>query len=705
MTVLLGGILAFGVGAWCIRLLDRGRMLGGFETVSFSLFLGMIILGFSILGFSLAFHDVEAGIVAGTLLPAAALAWFHAQIRAACTDVFLKLRRDWQEARADISSSVFSVAGYALLFALVTLIGIQAMRWDSQGFPQSSFMGWGDGAYHLDVVTYLATAKPFALQEPLASGAGFKYPFLIEFLSAVLVRIGASMDAAWHVPTMVAAIALVFGFWGLGRAALGSRKFGFLLAFLVLCGSGLGFVWLSGQIAHDVPALGWGQSIVQNVMHPSFEYTHLDMRTGGKTAAQQSTANIAWIVPVVSFFAHQRTFVLGGAMGALFLYGWWLYRGKKEQWRWFALLGLLPLVHAHTFLALGIVAAVWFFTERAWSGLSDRNERTEFIAAALVGGLIALPQVFYILHAPGADAHMFEPWFAWTMCTHNASWLACDPNMIGIDTNAVWFWLKNFGCIFAGWIVASFFVWRARPEFRAWISASWALFAVGNLVKLQAWEFDNNKLLFWWWVLAILFSLALFAGGKRSEHSLSQQGAKQDASGRARSLSAVFALVAFTFFSSCAGVVDVWARAQYGFQILPNVTQFGYYGSDERIVAGWIEGNTKPDDAFLTSSQPTQFIPMITGRGIYLGYHGWLWSHGFGSLVNARIAAIRSFLRTGDARTLCAAGVRYWLMDNDFANEFSANKDANPAPWLATKSVFSYRDGNRSWDIRELDCR
>ena len=705
MTGFLGGMVAMAIGAVCVRLLDRERKLGGIETISFAMLVGMIVLGFSVLGCSLLFHDIEAGIIAAMVLCAMGLAWFHASVRVSFVDIVFKVKRGASDAMQDKFAFAFSCLGYAVLFALVTLIGVQAMRWDSQGFPQSSFMGWGDGAYHLDAVTYLATAKPFVLQEPLAVGAGFKYPFLVEFLSAILVRLHVPLEFAWHLPTMVGAVALVFAFWGLGKAVLSRKRFGFLLAFLVLCGSGLGFVWLSGQIARDAYTMGWSQAIVQNIEHPKFEYTHLDIRTGGKTASQQSTANIAWIVPVVSFFAHQRTFVLGGALGALFLYGWWLYRGTKQHWRWIALLGLMPLVHAHTFLALGIVVIVWFLFQRAWEHLGDPDERKEFIAAALVGGLVALPQVLYILYAPGADSHMFQPWFAWTMCTHGASWLLCDPGVAGIDTNALWFWFKNFGFIFIGWIAASFLVWRTRRDLRALIVASWVVFALANLVKFQPWEFDNNKVLFWWWVLAILLSLSLFAGKAKSQETRDTKHETKKGFLHPALVFSRLALVGFVILSSLAGAVDVWARVQYGFQILPNVTQFGYYGNDEQVIAGWIEKNTKPDDAFLTSSQPTQFIPMITGRGIYLGYHGWLWSHGYNALVNSRMATIREFLRTGDAAKLCAVGVTYWLIDNDFASEFSANKNANPAPWNSTQSVFSYQDGNRSWDIRKLNCR
>lgn len=706
MAGMVCGFLSLAIGAVLISLLDRSRKLGGIETIAFSLLVGAITLGFSALVFSVLFHDIEAGMIAGVCLPAGLLAWFHNPTRQAFTDIVWRIRRDAGEAVHDKIGFAFSCIGYVLLFALVALIGVQAMRWDSQGFPLSSFMGWGDGAYHLDAVTYLATAKPFVLQEPLAVGAGFKYPFVVEFLSAALVRLGVSMQIAWHAPTMIGAFALVFALWGFGKAVLGKRKFGFALAFLVLCGSGLGFVWLGGQIARDAYTVGWPRAIVQNIEHPQFEYTHLDIRTGGKTASQQSTANIAWIVPIVSFFAHQRTFVLGGALGALFLYGWWLYRGTKEHWRWIALLGLMPLVHAHTFVALGIVVLAWFLVERAWRRLKDPAERKEFIVAALIGGLAALPQVLYILFAPGADSHQFQPWFAWTMCTHHASWLWCDPNVPGIDTNPFWFWFKNFGFIFIAWIVASITLWRARADLRFWVVASWALFAIANLIKFQPWEFDNNKILFWWWVIAIVLSLALFVG-KGNAKPRDSQFTIHNSPKKFLHPDPVFlnlSLTLFMFFASCAGAVDVWARVRYGFQILPNQTQFGYYGNDERTVAAWIEKNTKPNDAFLTSSQPVQFIPMISGRGIYLGYHGWLWSHGYNTLVNDRVARIRDFLRTGNAGQLCQSGVTYWLYDGDFAAEFSAHQAANPAPWLSTQSMFSYQDGSRSWDIRKLNC-
>lgn len=698
-------LASFGIGILLVAWLDPKRKISAWCATTFALALGMVAAGFLALGFSVGFENSGVGAGAGIVSAFFLIALNLRMLAKALLDFKERWRAQYARFRNHPGSEIGSALGIAFLVLLLAIVGIQAMRWNSQGAAQASFMGWGDGAYHLDTIRYLATADPFVLQESLAAGARLRYPLAVEFLSALLMRLGSPIAFAWHAPTIIGAIALASALWEAGFIFLRRRALAFSFAFLALVGSGLGFAWFARDVAKDAPAAGWIPALVQNFQNPEFEYTHLDVRTGGKTEAQQSDANIAWIVPLVSFFAHQRTFVLGAALGVLFLAGLLLYQDSETKWRWFALLGFLPLVHTHTFLALGAFALVWFLYRRAWDGWNRPGERREFFVGAAAGIAVALPQVWYIVSTPGASGIGFVPWFGWTMCTHARSWLLCDPGVAAIDTNAVWFWLKNFGLIFAGWVFASFWAWKQRHDLRVFVIASWVLFAIGNLVKLQPWEFDNNKFLFWWWIMAILIALNLFEEkAKLPDARFANYDLRKNFL-NPKFLFVNLMLVVFVFFGSFSGALDVWSRVKYGFRIVPGVMHFGYSGVAEETVAQWIRQNTKPNDAFLTSSSPSQFVPMLTGRPIYLGYPGWLWSHGYNALVQERTAAIREFLRAGATDRLCQAGVGLWLADNDFLREYSADKNVNPAPWDATRSLFSYQDGARSWDIRKINCR
>jgi len=68
-----------------------------------------------------------------------------------------------------------------------------------------------------------------------------------------------------------------------------------------------------------------------------------------------------WIVPAISFFSHQRSFAAGAALASVIILGFIAYRGTKDLWRWAFVLGLVPLFHTHTFVALLLILNMLVF--------------------------------------------------------------------------------------------------------------------------------------------------------------------------------------------------------------------------------------------------------------------------------------------------------------------------------------------------------
>lgn len=118
--------------------------------------------------------------------------------------------------------------------------------------------------------------------------------------------------------------------------------------------------------------------------------------------------------------------------------------------------------------------------------------------------------------------------------------------------------------------------------------------------------------------------------------------------------------ILFVFFSSLSQMIDILAR-------ISNFKgkYYGYYGLSELEVAKWIQENTSPNARFLTSNNPNQFIPMLTGMPIYIGYTGRLWSQGKGYLMHLRQDIVRSYLATGDPSLICRDGIKYILWDKN----------------------------------------
>jgi hypothetical protein len=671
----------------------------------------------------------------------------------------------------------------AAMFALYLFVVLNVLTLGKDGLPLGILKGWGDVALHLGMIQVMAESEPFRLDHPAAAGTGLTYPFAINLFSALLQRAGIPAFEAFHVPAFLFAGLLFFAFWLFGKYFL--KRDALVISFIAIAlfGGGLGFWQFFEDLAAGAPF--------------SHEYTHLDNRTGGKPPEMDAPYNIVWVVPAISFFSHQRTFILGAGLGMLILWG--IFFGGKNRWRWLLLAGFLPLAHSHTALAFAMILSVFaifeVFRASAAARLSayDSGRRTDYArlapetsieilekrpkygfsgrarmrfltglrrglrvgtsASALpmllygsIAMLIALPQVFYLL-ADKAGGDFFQWWPGW---------------MAKGQENALWFWTKNFGVVFWGWVIvligmsAKYLLapasahssdgrrlllgavirrWyksiaaapsstappqlpqdtsrsslpdlvitpmrassnhrrahdnnmmaegrspaHARAEnspavFTALMIASIAIFAAGNLVKFQPWEFDNGKVLLWWWLMAAL--IALFAIGKIIE---------------ARRKLGIALLIVFTFFGTFAGFLDVIGRLK----VFPD-RSYGYYGAREIQAAEWIRANTAPSDSFLSAGNANDFVPILAGRPLYLGFGGWLWTHGKEELLRERQNAISRFLTFGNQGQLCADGVKYVVWDSQLelaypeANRVKAAAALEPVFAQEARTIYRLR--------------
>lgn len=629
-------------------------------------------------------------------------------------------------------SSVFSRHNIFifLMVAVVVILGLQSMLFDAEGLPFGVLKGWGDGAYHLNMVQRLATADPFVLDQPVAGGRVLSYPVLVNFLSAILDFGGLPLPVAWHLPTVIFGVGLVLAFFHLGKKYLNKNSLAVVFVFLVLFGAGLGYFWFFDEVQKDAGQIGWVSSFFNNSFEPKFEYSHLDTRTGGKLQEKNMPANIVWIVPAVSFFSHQRSFIVGGFLGALFLLGFMKFgssNGEKRQghqdyfgrflqkpastqaqnnldapveyvtstmsrnmpanrrisvaesedntsfdFKYLLLLGLLPLAHTHSFLALFVLASCLII----FSGKFFEVLKNKYVWLASALALSQLAYLFYALSQNGGTK--IVPWLGWMACKHSVAWFLCDPNVPGTDSSILWFWLKNFGVIFVVWLISlvinGLFTRRnlgkggrvKELKTKELVLPSVVLFILPNIFLFQPWEFDNNKIIFWWWLLAVLLGLSLFDEQPEND----ELRIKNNGYSKKQFIIRNSLLILFVVFSSFSGIIDTSYRLQSGVSIEKNIRNFGYYGEEEIKISDWIKQNTKPNDIFLTSSSPTQFVPMLSGRPIYLGFTGWVWTQGGDAVIADRKTKINEFAYSGNTEKLCRDGVKYWLVNQQFFKEY-----------------------------------
>ena len=631
-------LLQLGAGWSCLPLLDPTRRWPLPVRAVAGSVVGLVVSGYAVLLAALLTRSLSFGILAFSILAAVAVIWRWRCDPPAKEKVF--------GAFAGISRApaAWAVAGIA---GLVSLLGLQVLLPDKV-FVRAIFVGWGDAAYHLSIIQRFAVAQPFTLEHPVFSGHTLTYPFLVDFLSALYRRLGASALFSYHLPVValaVAGVALLFSWYRTLRIRHGLAV---VLLAVALFGAGLGWLWLGRDLSAAWQTGGTVgiSEILRDLPH---EYTHLDRRTSGLRAGTESDANIVWMVPVLSFLTHQRGFALGLALGMVVLYA--LVTRATAPWVVGVLAGLLPLAHGHTFFALGLVGAAWFLV--GWPN------RRFWLRVALPAAIIALPALLYLragLSGSGGGTAM-RWWLGWMTCTHERHWLRCDqPVPAGADTSVLWFWLKNFGGVLVAWaavlLVAVSRWWkRERTSLSAvpLLLPSVLLFAVPNLARLQPWEFDNNKVLFWWW---------LFAIGAIGQYLMLLP----------RPSFRRWTAVALAAVALPAGVTDVASRLGHW-----STYHSGYVQAADRTAADWIIEHSVPNAVIAAAPSAHSFVPLLTGRPLALGYEGWLWSQGVN--LAPRVAAISALAR-GETAPACREGVQFVVADADFFQRFGGDSAA-----------------------------
>jgi len=247
-----------------------------------------------------------------------------------------------------------------------------------------------------------------------------------------------------------------------------------------------------------------------------------------------------------------------------------------------AVAGLLPLVHAHTFMLMmgmgGCLALLFPKIWRAWA------------AYFVIALLLALPQVYWATRASGVHTESF---FGWEFGWHHEK------------ENPFWFWLNNTG-VFIPLLVAAL-AWRGHapvvPKRLLLFFLPFTLcFVVPNLYKLAPWVWDNIKILFYWYVAAVPLVALLLARLWRKRWPL-------------RALS-IMLLILLTL----AGSLDVW-------RVVSRASEQQLFGRGGIEFAEMIKRVTPPRSRILHA--PVYNHPVfLSGRRSLMGYDGHLWTHG-----------------------------------------------------------------------------
>lgn len=546
-------------------------------------------------------------------------------------------------------TALVSIVLFCVLFA-------HTLGTDSAGNLNAGFVTvWADWSQHLTTASSFAVAHNLPAQNPLFAGQDLRYPFLPDFQSATLMTLGASPAVALAAPGVLLSVCIVLLIAALATRLGAGWGAGVLAAAICLVGGGLGFTGIladacvhhgfsatqctwSGLVAHPGDTLG----IVAGTLHdlPGLVAAQPRAYDGLLTpSAVQPLSNQQWYTPLFAWWLPQRSILYGfsGALAVLILVIT-AARSPRRGYESFALagllLGLMPLIHIHTLIAMAIVCAV----------LAARWRHRGWLITLAVTAAVAAPRLATLItgpHGSALAANVFptvEP--GWMYLTGADRPVLSVGSLISgagrlmraVLTPQYWgFWIANTGVALPLCVAVAIAMALARLSGRIGAAGRWvtslfpsdllvvalaflAVFAAANLVVFQSWEWDNTKLLAYWYLGAALLVGTLVARWWRRWW-------------RGVAAAVVVSTVLLTGFLVLARLLP-WTPA--------GDAVGGPYSSataDDVRLAARVAAVTPSHAVFLTEGKPNDPVLTLAGRTAVMGYYGWLWSYGtdFGS--------------------------------------------------------------------------
>jgi hypothetical protein len=524
---------------------------------------------------------------------------------------------------------------YTFFLLLFILFFDRTMYETSEGIFTGGSQNLGDLPFHLGAILSFTEINNFPPMNPSFAGAKFSYPFIADLLTAAYMKFGVELRDAMVVQNVSWAFALLIIFERFILSVTGDRLASRIGPMLLLFSGGLGFVaFFSDFFAQS-------KGLVEFLWSLPTDYTIGE--------------RFRWGNSMVVMFMTQRSLLLGMALTLVVLgYLWSVFSGgdtnAKERGRshpaslavpvgFGVLAGLLPLVHLHSLAVLFVVSVFLLaFKPAFWKPM---------LAFAAGVCLTAVPELVWSMSGSASETAKFFEWhFGW------------DKR----ENSFLWFWFTNTGIFIPVLAAGLWLVWKGAFGRDAAADATAAsprepllfyvpfafLFLLANSAKLAPWEWDNIKVLVYWFAGSIPFAALFLAWLWRRPPMLRT--------------AAVVSIAVLTL----SGALDVW-------RTVSGQINYGVFGKDAVLVASRIRQRTPPGAVFLNA--PTYNSPVaLTGRQSVMRYAGHLSSHGID--YAPRESDVRRIYAGGpDAEQLLRKyGVSFVMISPEERNTLRANE-------------------------------
>lgn len=484
-------------------------------------------------------------------------------------------------------SSTLTKIFFIFWFVYFLVFWSRAVYFDQVGnFVAGHVNVWGDWAAHFTMATAMAERGLLLANSPFLVGARFSYPFVSDLLSAVLYRFSDNLIYSFLVPSFLLSLFFVWSIYYFFKTLWQSERKALLSSLVFLLNGGAGFYYyFKDNLSHS----GWWKLLIK----PLHEVTRFDEH------------HIKWISIIDSMVIPQRAFLLGFpltilALTLIYQY-FFLKKNQASQWKISlsaAILGLMPIIHTHSFLAAFIILSFWCL-EDLLNGFHRKQtwKVGAWFRLAFGTGILSIP--IFVYYFFGQVDHGFSQFFpGWLAKTYGINWFI--------------FWWKNW--LFVPWLaILGFFLLAKKNLKKIMIFSPFVfIFAIANLFLFQPFAWDNTKLFVW----ASLGFAYLFV------YVLWQIWNKPLKLPLANFAKAVIVIGVF-LLSILSGTLDLH------YIIRHDLHNYVMYTKEEWELAQWVRKNTPKKSLWLTGDRHNHPIFNLTGRQTIFTYRGWLWTHGY----------------------------------------------------------------------------
>ncbi|MEX2028668.1 MAG: hypothetical protein WD988_04190 [Candidatus Curtissbacteria bacterium] len=428
---------------------------------------------------------------------------------------------------------------------------------------------YGDLVFHLTLINKFQATGQLNIDNPIFSGAKVGYPILADLITAKIAN-STSINFALFITTFLAGLLGIYVARLFIKNFIRNEKTIFLTLLLFFINGGLGFYYFFQDLFFSQKPLG------QFLLSMPREYT--DIKENGYW----------WINTYLAYFLPQRPFLFAFPITLIILI--LLYKGLEKSKRKYFILagfltGVLPLVQVHSLFLIFLISAMLCPLTILKKKLRN-NLVKNWLVFALITTLLAIP----ILNTISEPQSLFR-------------YIRLQPGWTS-NENIIWFWFKNLGLFGPALIASVIWIYRKNRDLFYMYLPFLGVFVLSNIYIFQPWDFDNSKLLIYWFFASCILVAYFLVDEFFSENYFK------------KTIGTI--IVSLMIFSGALDLIRTFTPQ----------TNYKIFSNSQLEVAEIVKRNTAQDAVFLTASNHNHPIPALAGRSTLVGFEGWLWSHG-----------------------------------------------------------------------------